>query len=241
MNYDPGENLAVARAYCHRIETAMSALGSTFAHDFPETADRPIRIGYLSRDFCDHPVAHLMCSLFRLHDRAAVEVFAFSFGPDDGSVFRDEIARGCDRFIDIADLSHVESARRIKDEGIDILVDLSGYTQRHRLEICALRPAPIQATYLGFPGSTGAAFVDYIITDRIVSPEDHARFYAEKLVHLPHCYLVSDGSQPIADDGGERSDWGLPADAPVFCSFNQPYKIEPVMFDIWMKIPCLSG
>ena len=120
--------------------------------------------------------------------------------------------------------------------GIDILVDLNGYTQGHRLGIAALRPAPIIATYLGFAGSSGAPFIDYAIVDHVVVPPAEAHLYSERLVHLPHCYLINDPEHPIDDAPLARRDVGLPDDGFVFCCFNANYKIEPFIFDVWMRI-----
>ncbi len=130
----------------------------------------------------------------------------------------------------------MEAAGQIFESGVDILVDLKGHTENHRLEICALRPSPVQAAYLGFPGTTGADFLDYIITDRIVTPEDQSPYYSEQFVYLPHCYQVNDQKQKISDDPFTRPDFGLPEKGFVFCSFNRNYKIEPVMFGVWMKL-----
>ena len=157
-------------------------------------------------------------------------------GMDDGSSYRARIERDCDRFIDLRHLNHDEAAKRIYEDQVDILVDLKGYTGGGRLEICALRPAPIQARYLGLAGTTGADFFDYIITDRIVTPEDHARYYSENFVYLPHCYQVNDHNQVVSDRDWKKGDFGLQEGSFVFCSFNKGYKIEPVMFNSWMNI-----
>ncbi len=128
------------------------------------------------------------------------------------------------------------AATKINQSGVDILVDLKGHTRNNRLEICALRPAPVQVTYLGFPGTSGADFLDYILTDRIVTPEDQSPYYSEQFAFLPHCYQINDHKQEISDTPFTRLDFGLPEDSFVFCSFNTNYKIEPVMFDVWMSL-----
>ena len=153
-----------------------------------------------------------------------------------GPRYRKKIESDCDAFVDIRDLSTIDTAKRIREDDIDILVDLKGHTKDHRLGICALRPALILATYLGFPGTTGANFFDYVITDRTVTPEEQAPYYTEKFAYLPHCYQVNDHTQAISDKPYARVDFGLPEDGFVFCSFNQSYKIEPVMWDVWMRI-----
>jgi protein O-GlcNAc transferase len=177
-----------------------------------------------------------MLSLFGLHNRDEFEIFCYSYGADDGSPYRARIRQDCDKFVDLRNLNHDSAARCIYDDQVDILVDLKGYTEGSRLEICALRPAPIQVRYLGLAGTTGADFFDYIITDRIITPEDHAPHYIENFAYLPHCYQVNDHTQAISKKDWKRVDFAIPEGSFVFCSFNQGYKIEPVMFDTWMKI-----
>ncbi len=233
---DPERNLAVARSWSRDIgPRASKPVADSSMRDRRGKKAR-ITIGYLSRDFYNHATAHLMLSLFTLHDREKFRVRAYSYGPRDGSFYRQRIERDCDGFADIRDLNDVEAAKRIGDDKVDILVDLKGYTQGNRLGICAPRPAPVQATYLGFPGTTGAGFIDYIITDRVVTPEEHLPFYSEQPAYLPHTYQVNDHRQEISKRGFTRADFGLPDDAAVFCSFNQAYKIEPVMFAVWADV-----
>ena len=196
----------------------------------------PLVLGYLSNDICDHATAHLMRSLFAAHDRDRFRINLYSYGPDDGSDYRRRIVADCDVFADIAEADFETAARRIHADRVDILIDLKGWTQGNRLAICAHRPAPVQATYLGFPGTTGAPFLDYAIVDRTVLPPDEARFFSEAPAYMPDCYQVNDGSQEIAAEAGGRNDWGLPADAFVFCGFNHPYKITPEVFAAWMEI-----
>ncbi len=233
---DPAENFAVARAHSREIAGQMSVLKPDFPAAGKRSAGSKITIGYLSSDFYDHATAHLMLSLFERHDREDFNIFTFSHGQNDASDYRAKIIEDSDEFFDIRDVSHLEAAKRIYESGVDILVDLKGFTQYNRLQICALRPAPLQATYLGFPGTTGADFMDYVLTDKIVSPEDHAPHYSEKFVYLPHCYQVNDHTQGISGAPIARADFGLPEDGFVFCSFNNSYKIEPVMFDVWMNL-----
>jgi protein O-GlcNAc transferase len=146
------------------------------------------------------------------------------------------IEQDCDKFVDLLILDHAEAAKCIYQDQVDILVDLKGYTRGGRLEICALRPAPLQVRYLGLAGTTGADFFAYLITDRIVTPRDHAHYYSENFLYLPHCYQINDNSRAISDKDWKRADFGLSEGSFVFCSFNQGYKIEPVMFESWMKI-----
>jgi predicted O-linked N-acetylglucosamine transferase (SPINDLY family) len=195
-----------------------------------------MRVGYLSSDFHGHPTAYLTAEVFELHDRDRFEVFLFSHGPDDASAMRQRLKAGGDRFIDLAGLSDDAAAQRIHDERIQLLVDLNGYTANARSGIVASRPAPIQINWLGFPGSMGADWIDYLIADACVIPPEHDVDYAEKVVRLPHCYQSNDRKRPTGSAGLSRSFCGLPETGFVFCNFNQAYKIEPGVFAIWMRL-----
>jgi predicted O-linked N-acetylglucosamine transferase (SPINDLY family) len=230
---DPRRTFAVARAWARMIESKMGFEAE------PRRARPPkdrLRIGYLSDDFRDHPIGQLTRGLFAQHDRAGFDVLGFSYGPDDGSETRRHIVHSCDGFIDLARMTHVEAAAAIEAEAIDVLVELTGHTKANRLEICALRPAPVQVTWLGFPGTTGAGFIDYILGDAVVTPESEAAHYSEALVILPHSYQVNDRWQEIAESPGTRLEHGLPAQGFVFASLINSYKIEPVMFACWMRL-----
>lgn len=229
---DPALNTAVARAWSRSICTRSAKRPPAP----PGKARDRLTIGYLSADYHNHATAHLMLGLFGSHDRSRFRVMAYSTGPDDGSRYRQRIRRDCDGFVDVSGLGDGAAAERIAADGVHILVDLKGYTRHHRLGICARRPAPLAVTYLGFPGSTGADFIDYIIADPSIVPPEQAPLYAEQVVTLPHCYQVNDHRQPIARTGMTRADAGLPETAFVFCAFHQAFKIEPVMFDVWMRI-----
>jgi protein O-GlcNAc transferase len=232
---DLATNFAVAKSWSADIVKTTSSSTINFSFHTRKNGGKRV-IGYLSGDFRNHATAHLMLSLFKLHDRDNFAIYCYSYGIDDGTGYRQQIQHDCDRFTDIDSFSNTEAARRIYADQVDIFVDLKGYTKDTRLSICALRPAPVQVTYLGFPGSTGADFIDYIITDRIVTPDEHAPFYSEKFVYLPHCYQVNDHTQPIANTPLTKRDSGLPENSFVFCSFNRTYKIDPVMFTVWMEI-----
>jgi len=235
-NSDPVMNLTVAKTWSRKIEQPLQNVKLPFSFETRRQKKPKLTIGYLSGDFHDHATAHLMLSLFGLHDREKFEVHCYSYGPEDNSRYRNQIIEESDQFIDIRERSHIDTARSIYEEEVDILVDLKGHTKGARLGILACRPAPIQVHYLGYPGTTGADFIDYLITDRIVTPEDHAPYYNEKLVFLPHCYQVNDDQQEIASRNWNRDTLGLPNKGFVFSSFNLPYKIDPVMFDSWMQI-----
>lgn len=231
---DVAENLAVARSRSRQIAARMSGLKTNF--EFSRQQKTPITIGYLSSDFQNHATAHLMLSLFKLHDRDHFRVISFSYGQDDGTPYRQTIINDSDQFVDLQNADHRQAAQAIHGAGVDILIDLKGHTQNSRLEICAARPAPLQVSYLGFPGTSGADFMDYIITDRVVTPADQAPCYSERFVYLPHCYQVNDQQQEISRAAISRADFGLPENAFVFCSFNSNFKIEPLIFQVWMAL-----
>ena len=233
---DASENYAVAQVRSGEIAQKMSGLKTHFQMSGRRSPKPRITIGYLSSDFHNHATAHLMLSLFGLHDRKDFSVFTFSYRQNDGSAYREKIKNDSDKFFDLQAAGHFEAAGKIFESGVDILVDLKGHTRNNRLEICALRPAPVQVTYLGFPGTTGADFLDYIITDRIITPEDQSPYYSEQLVYLPHCYQVNDHKQKFSDAPVSRSDFDLPEKGFVFSSFNNNLKIEPVMFGAWMNL-----
>ena len=229
---DPARNLAVARGWAASVERATRRLPAPLV---PAAKER-LRIGYLSANLQDHAVGHLTCGLYKAHDRAAVEVHCFSYGADNGGPYRAAIRAGADRFTDLLHASDADAATAIHAAGIDILVDLMGWTQGNRLAICAMRPAPVQATFLGFPGSSGAPFFDYAIVDPVVLPRGQAEAWTEKPVYLPHAYQVNNREQAIASTGAGRAAFGLPNDALVLASFNQPFKIDAPTFRAWMAI-----
>ena len=202
----------------------------------PDSTRSRLRLGYLSADFRMHSVAQCIAELFEKHDRTRFEVLAYSYGPDDGSPMRRRLVQAFDRFIDLKDASIQESAQHIQQEGVDILVDLQGYTGNARTRILALSPAPIQVNYLGYPGTMGASFMDYILVDDFIVPPEQQPFFTEQLVHLPGCYQVNDSRREIAAQTPTRAVCGLPQEGFVFCCFNNSYKITPEMFSVWMRL-----
>ncbi|MGE5641010.1 MAG: tetratricopeptide repeat protein [Clostridia bacterium] len=229
----PDEQLAAARSYAAHIEPAA---GVQRAPALARRAGGPrIRVGYLSADLHAHATAYLTAELFELHDRSRFEIFAYSYGADDGSPMRARLRRGFDRFVDIALLGSAEAAEAIRQDGVDILVDLKGYTTHARPGIPALRPAPVQVNWLGYPGTMGASFIDYLVGDAVVTPLEHAAHYSEKLVLLPGSYQANDRSRRVGPTPSRKA-LGLPEEAFVFCSFNQAYKILPETFAAWMRI-----
>lgn len=194
-----------------------------------------IRIGYFSPDFCNHPVSLLTAGLFEAHDRMRFEVTAFSLGPDTGDPVRKRLERAFDRFHNVADRSDQEIALLARKSGIDIAVDMSGITRNSRPKLFALRVAPLQISYLGYPGTLGAPFMDYLIADGVIIPPSHQHFYAERILYIPS-YQPNDSRRPIADATFARAELGLPSSAFVFCCFSTSYKITPCAFDSWMRI-----
>ena len=194
-----------------------------------------LRVGYVSNGFQDAATAHLTAGMFEHHDRGRFETFAYSLGVDDGGEYRARLVAAFDHFTDIRPMTHHAAAQRIADDGIDILVDLMGYQADGRPELMELRPALVQLSYLGFPGTLGSDAIDYIVADRTVIAEPDAQFYAEKIIRMPDSYQVNDNRQRIADRIAQRAEHGLP-EGFVFCSFNQHSKIERKVFDLWLRI-----
>jgi protein O-GlcNAc transferase len=203
--------------------------GEIYRHD-------RIRVAYLSGDFREHAVGYLLPGLFARHDRSRFEVTALSFGSDQDSPLRRRIKSSAEHFIDVDRNTDQEIAALLRDRETDILLDLMGYTQNARTAILAMRPAPLQASYLGFLGSMGADFIDYVIADRIVLPFDQQDSYREKIVQLPDCFLVNDDQLVIAAHAASRRESGLPDSGFVFCSFNASYKLTPQLFTVWMRL-----
>ena len=195
-----------------------------------------IDIGYFSADFHDHATAYLIVQLLELHDRSRFRVTAFSFGPDSHSPMRRRLKSACDEFIDVRSQSDAEVALRARNMGIDIAVDLKGFTQDYRAGIFARRAAPVQVNYLGYPGTMGAPYMDYLVADRVLVPAETQAHYAEKIIYLPHSYQVNDTKRGIAEKTFTRPELRLPPTGFVFCCFNNSYKILPPIFDRWMRM-----
>jgi protein O-GlcNAc transferase len=197
---------------------------------------RLIRIAYLSADFCDHPTSYLLAGVFEQHDRERFETIAISFGPDRPSQMLSRLKGSFSRFIDVSGRSDDEAAKLLRELEVDIAVDLMGYTAGGRTTILAKRPCPIQVNYLGYPGTMGADYIDYLIADQTLIPESSRAQYAEKIVYLPNSYQANDSKRAIADRGFMREEMGLPPRGFVFCCFNDKYKITPDVFRCWMEI-----
>jgi predicted O-linked N-acetylglucosamine transferase (SPINDLY family) len=213
----------------------------TTSHENIRVASKKIRIGYLSADFRLHPLAFLVSELIELHDRSQFEIIAFSYGVNDKSSARARLEKAFDQFHDIRQLSEIDAAKKIHACHIDILVDLTGFTQTSRSGIAALRPTPININWLGFPGTMGClydgkqALFDYILSDAFISPPETASHYAEQLALLPHCYQPNDRKRPVGEIP-TRETCQLPANSFVFCCFNQTFKITPDIFAVWMRL-----
>ena len=195
-----------------------------------------IRVAYLSADFREHAASVLMAGMFESHDRSRFEISAVSFGADDGSPMRKRMTAAFEHFIDARELGDDAIADLLRGKQIDVAVDLMGYTTNSRTGIFARRPAPVQAHYMGFAGTMGAPFLDYVIADRVVIPNAARAVYCEKVVTLPNSYFVNDDGRPIAERNFTRAALGLPERGFVFCCFNGSHKIAPDIFDGWMRI-----
>jgi predicted O-linked N-acetylglucosamine transferase (SPINDLY family) len=194
-----------------------------------------IRVGYFSADFKNHPVAYLISELFELHDRSQFEIYGFSLVKAVDEMSR-RFQLAFDHFIESQGMSDIEIAQSSRDLNIDIAVDLTGFTQDARTGIFSYRPAPIQVNYLGFPGTMGADYIDYIIADKTLIPLDAQSSYTEKVAYLPNSYQANDRKRAIAEKKFTRHQLGLPEDEFVFCCFNNNFKILPVTFASWMRI-----
>jgi predicted O-linked N-acetylglucosamine transferase (SPINDLY family) len=177
-----------------------------------------------------------MAELFEQHDKSRFELTAFSFGPDKQDAMRGRVSAAFEKFIDVRSVSDVDVAMQARSLGLDIALDLKGFCQDSRTGIFALRAAPVQVNYLGYPGTMGAEYIDYLIADATLIPEEHQRHYSEKIVYLPHCYQANDTKRPISDKAVTRQGMGLPQAGFVFCCFNNNFKIVPGVFDCWMRI-----
>jgi len=243
----PGSNAheqkICANNWVNNRYSAMIKINQKYHFSLP-TQKQKIKIGYLSADFRLHPLAFLVSELLELHDRTQFEIIAFSYGVNDKTSVRKRLIKAFDQFNDIRELSEIESAQKINDCGIDILVDLTGFTQNSRSGIAALRPAPININWLGFPGTMGSVrseggqehpLFDFILTDNFITPPTSTHHYAEKLALLPDCYQANDRKRPVGKTPS-REACGLPLTGFIFCCFNQSFKITAEIFAVWMRL-----
>ena len=195
-----------------------------------------IRLGYYSADFHNHATTYLIAELFERHDKSKFELVAFSFGPDANDEMRNRVKQTFDHFIDVKTMTDRAVAHKSRDLSIDIAVDLKGLTEDNRLGIFAYKAAPIQVSYLGFPGTLGASYIDYMIADKTIIPAESQKDYSEKIVYLPNSYQVNDRKRAISPKLITKKELGLPSDCFVFCCFNNNFKITPSIFDTWIRI-----
>ncbi|MEL5849640.1 MAG: hypothetical protein U7M05_09785, partial [Candidatus Igneacidithiobacillus chanchocoensis] len=231
--FDAAELLAIARSNAQQAKPIDSRPRFNPA---ALQAEGRVRIGYLIADVRNHPNAHNTLLLYGLHDRQRFEVFTYSWGVDDNSPYRQRILGDSEHFIEMRGWSDEAMAQRIAADGIHILVDLMGHTGDNRIGVLARRPAPVQVNYLGFPGTSGADFIDYILGDSIVTPPDAAADFSEAIVTLPDTYQINSVREVALPPAPPRADLGLPEQGFVYCCFNNPYKIDPEVFAIWMRI-----
>ena len=228
---DPLDLLKAARLYALRVASFVTPLPrrSARAHS------ARLRIAYLSADFHQHATSQLMAQMLESHDRSRFEVTLISAGPDDASAMRQRIVASSEHFVEMRGQKPAAIAQRIRELKIDILIDAKGATHNTLMPVTAHRAAPLQVSWLGFPGTSGASYVDYFIGDRVVTPLELAGHYSEKIAQMPHCYQPNDSQRlrPLASD---RAEWGAPADKLLLCAFHQSYKISAEVFDHWCSI-----
>jgi protein O-GlcNAc transferase len=229
---DEARNLGVTRAYVARMVPRPE---SCITRPTGPAGQR-IRVGYLSCDFRNHATMHLMAGLLEAHDRRRFEIFAYDYSSHDISDYRQRFLNAVEHHVPIHSLTDQQAAERIASDRLDILFDLKLYTGGGRAGILAYRPAPLQAAYLGFPGSAASTDIDYIVSDRFVTPDSSAPYYSEKFCRLPHSYQCNDRQRFVAPAPAARSQYGLPEDKVVFGAFNQSYKIDRASFSLWLRL-----
>ncbi len=237
----PFAALALADDPAHQLELARTWVKSKFA-GFPspnfkrEAREPKLRVGYFSADFQEHAVMALLARLLELHDRSRFEIHAFSYGMNPQDAMRQRLTDAVDAFHDVRALDDGAVVELARSKHIDIALDLNGHTAAGRLGIFAQRAAPVQINYLGYPGTSGANFIDYIIADTIVAPASSRPWFSEKVISLPHSYQANDNRRDISDRRFTRDELGLPENGFVFCCFNNSFKISAAEFDVWMSL-----
>lgn len=230
---DAGEQRRCAELFvadeCPPAATALCSAAVQYTHE-------RLRVAYLSADLHDHATAHLIAELFECHDRGRFEITVASFGPAAESAMRRRLRAACEQFVDWSELSDRAIAERLRAREIDVAIDLKGYTRDARPQILAHRPAPVQVSFLGYPGTSGAPYMDYLVADATLVPSAHRPHYSEQIVYMPDCYQPNDSRRPIAARTPTRAELGLPERAFVFCCFNDGYKITPPVFTRWMQL-----
>jgi protein O-GlcNAc transferase len=226
----PAAQLDVAQRWARDLAPALPLAAPTALRS------SRLRLGYLSSDFRTHAISSLLAEVWERHDRARIETHAYSIGPRESSPLRTRIEAAFEHYVDCYEETGERIARRIRGDGIDVLIDLNGYTTHARSEIFAFRPAPVQASWLGYLGTLGAPWYDYIITDRFVCPPEMQAFFSERFLYLPECYCPSDTERAVAGVVPSRAECGLPEAGLVLACFNNSYKILPELFGVWMRL-----
>ncbi|MBR8827123.1 MAG: TIGR03032 family protein [Gomphosphaeria aponina SAG 52.96 = DSM 107014] len=232
FNIEPALHKAVASHYAARVEEKMAGMQGKTTPMAKKGNKNKLRLGYVSPDFRNHAVGVLIKDIFQHHNRQKFEVYCYNLTTEDELTAT--IKANCDQYTDISLMSSVDAAAKINQDEIDILIDLAGYTTYCRPEIFALQPAPIQCSYLGFPGTMGAKFIQYILADKTLIPPELTQYYTEQVIYLPHAFVGS--SMEVSQKPITRAEFNLPENAFVFCSFNRPAKISPQVFQVWMEI-----
>ena len=231
------DEVKVHKAASLHWSQSLKRRGEAFVPEqFRRRTQNKIRLGYFSSDFKEHATAYLMASLFELHDRSCFEIFAYSWGTKGTSTMRNRLSNAFDQWFEVDDLQDAEIASLARSHGLDIAFDLKGYTQGARTEVFALRVAPVQIAYLGYPGEMNAEFIDYCIADEIIINKQMQLNMREKVLYMPRCYQVNDLHRQISDVRTRRSEHGLPEQGLIYCCFNGSYKITPEVFSCWMSI-----
>lgn len=231
---DRQRHLKIASRWSREIVVRSQRMGRQL-YQYDVRPKETLTIGFLSNRFRNAATGHLMAGMFRHFNKRRFKLNCYSWGEDDGSYFRKSIEKACDCFFDITDLGLSAAADLINAHKVDILIDLKGYSRNNRMEICALKPAPVQIAYMNYNSTSGADFIDYIIGDKTVTPKKHFADFSEKIIVMPHTFMVTDTGLAIGCEK-DRAEEGLPYDSTIFCSFNQAYKIDPYLFDCWITI-----
>jgi len=224
-----------SRKFCKEHFTINDEIKTPFSNNFGKNSR--IKVGYFSSDFFNHATMHLLRKVFEYHDRDKFEIYVYCLNEiNSEDPYTKYLIDNVEHFYPVKFVADREIAKLARSHGLDIAIDLKGYTKDSRTKIFAYRAAPIQINYLGYPGTMGAKFMDYILADEVIIPSSHKHFYDEEVLYLPGCYQVNDITKPVSKDVSLRSDWGLPDDALVLASFNNNYKITESELSIWMRI-----
>ncbi|PSC71029.1 putative UDP-N-acetylglucosamine-peptide N-acetylglucosaminyltransferase SEC [Micractinium conductrix] len=238
--------LSISKAYAQYCLAVAQRMGvPRLAHppSMPLAPGQRLRVGYVSSDFGNHPLSHLMGSVFGMHDRSKVEVFCYALSTSDGSQWRTRIEAEADHFVDVSAWPAAQTAARMSADGLHVAVNLNGYTKGARNEVFALQPAPVQTSFLGFPATTGASFLPWLILDKVVCPPSSRHCYSEAIAYMPNSYFSNDykqAHQEVLDRANlpSRTEIGLPEDKVIYACANQLYKFDPETFGTWCRILC---